>query len=146
MQPAGQTPDPPGQGEPQARGKPRLGDPALDHAVEAGQHLAGLIAATIALAKAEAREHLGRLATLVLLLVLGAFAAVAGALVLMVSILAGLVALFDSTALGLLVGALVLVALAGILFVVAQRGFKRFKTFPASREELRRTLALVGRA
>jgi len=120
-------------------------DPALDQAIEAGRHLAGLISATIALAKAEAREHLGRLITLVLLLALGGLIGAGAALVLAVSLLAALVAWLDSVALGLLLGAVTLGVAAAILFWVALRGFRRFQGFPASREELRRTLALVGR-
>jgi hypothetical protein len=127
-----------------ASGEPGVaGDPALESAVAAGHHLAGLIAATIALAKAEAREHLARLATLALLVVVGVLAGAAAAVVLAVSALAALIALMDSTALGLLVGALALGTIAALLILVAQRGFRRFKSFPASREELKRTLAAV---
>jgi len=125
--------------------QPDLGDPLLDHAVQAGRHLAGLLSATVALAKAEAREHLAHLATLSLLIVVGVLAGAAGAVVLVVSLLAALVALLGSTALGLLAGALVLGAIGAILVLVAQRGFKRFKSFPASREQLKQTLAVVGR-
>ncbi|HEX9639255.1 MAG TPA: hypothetical protein VGB99_17100, partial [Acidobacteriota bacterium] len=86
-----------------------------------------------------------RLITLVLLLALGGLIGAGAALVLAVSLLAALVAWLDSVALGLLLGAVALGVAAAILFWVALRGFRRFQGFPASREELRRTLALVGR-